>query len=124
FVATVSHELPTPITGILGWAQLLLDTPLSPEQREYAEGVHRLGDSLVSIIGDFLDFTKIEARRVELETTAFAPRAVVEDAVELLAGPAQCKGVAVAYRVDPGGPRALGGGPRRLREVRDNPVGN
>src|SRR5439155_64994 len=88
------------------------------------EGVHRLGDSLVSIIGDFLDFTKIEARRIELETTAFAPRAVVEETVELLAGPAQRKGVEVAYRVDPAVPRALRGDPGRLRQVLLNLVGN
>ena len=124
FLASVTHELRQPITGILGWAQLLLDTPLTPEQREYAEGVRRLGNSLVSIIGDVLDFTKIEAPRIEMETTAFAPRAVVEDAMELVAESAQRKGVELACRVDPAVPRAVGGDPGRLRQVLVNLVGN
>ena len=86
--------------------------------------MRRSGEALVSTIGDFLDLTKIEARRLELETTTFAPRAVVEDAVELLAGPAQQKGVELACRVDLAVPRALRGDPGRLRRVLLNLLGN
>jgi len=124
FLATVSHEIRTPINGVIGWTSLLLDTPLSPEQREYAEGVRRSGEALVSIIGDVLDFSKMEAGRVELEVLPLDVRRLAEDVMALIAEQADRKGLELACQLDPALPETLRGDPARLRQVLLNLVGN
>ena len=124
FLATVSHEIRTPINGVIGWTSLLLDTSLSPEQREYAEGVRRSGEALVSIIGDILDFSKMEAGRVELEVLPLDVRRLVEDVMALIAEQAHRKGLELACHVDPLVPESLRGDPGRLRQVLLNLIGN
>ena len=124
FLAVVSHEVRTPMNGVLGLARLLLDTELTDEQREYAETIVLSGESLLSIINDILDLSKMEANKLTLEPAEFDPVALVDHALSLMAGRAAEKGIVLAATVGAGVPRRATADAARLMQVISNLVGN
>ena len=124
FLATVSHEVRTPLNGILGLAHLLADTALDREQLAYVEAVRTSGATLAALIDEILDFSRIEAGKLELAAERFDLAALVEGVVELLAPRAQDKGLEIAARLSPDLPATVIGDPVRLRQVLTNLAGN
>ncbi len=124
FLANMSHEIRTPMNGIIGMASFLLETDLTPLQRNYGQTVLSCSQSLLSLLNDILDFSKIEAGKLALENLDFNPRDVLDDVIGIMALRAEEKGLEFVGSVDPTLPPRLRGDPARLRQMLLNLAGN
>lgn len=124
FIATMSHEIRTPMNGVIGMTRLLMNTPMSKKQSEFVESIHLSGEHLLTVVNDVLDFSKMEAGKLDLKREPLEIRACIEDVLNLLTSKALEKNLELAYAVGPSIPLFIEGDMVRLRQILTNLLGN